>query len=183
MGIIYNGEGVRNYMTDPFNEFDGNIGIELRGSSSQMFPKKQWGLETRDNFGNRNDVTLFNMAYDNDWILYAPYSDKSLIRNVMAYQMGRDLGGYAPRTKLCEVVLNGDYHGVYVLTEKIKRKDGKVGTNDVKPQDISGNELTGDYVIKIDKTTSGGVGGMVFALSTIYMGAARYYLSIARPTY
>lgn len=157
MGIIYNGVGVRNYLSDPFSEYSGNIGIEVRGSSSQMFPKKQWGFETRDNFGIRNDVTLFNMAYDNDWILYAPYSDKSLIRNVMAYEMGKDLGGYAPRTKLCEVVLNGDYHGVYVLTEKIKRKDGKVGSNDVDQQDVSGNELTGDYVIKVDKTTAGGV--------------------------
>lgn len=155
MGIIYNGEGVRNYMTDPFNEYSGNIGIEVRGSSSQMFPKKQYSIETRDNFGNRNDVTVFNMAYDNDWVLYAPYSDKSLIRNVLAYSMGWDLGSYAPRTKLCEVVLNGEYVGVYVLIEKIKRKDGKVGTNDIESTDISGNELTGDYVVKIDKTTGG----------------------------
>jgi len=84
MGIIYNGEGIRNYMTDSFNEYNGNIGIETRGSSSQSFPKKQWGLETRDPSGVRFDVTIFNMAYDNDWILYAPYSDKSLIRNVLA---------------------------------------------------------------------------------------------------
>lgn len=157
MGIIYNGEGIRNYLSDPFNEYSGNIGIEVRGSSSQMFPKKQYSIETRDNFGNRNDVTVFNMAYDNDWVLYAPYSDKSLIRNVLAYSMGWDLGSYAPRTKLCEVVLNGDYVGVYVFTEKIKRKDGKVGTNDVKPEDISGNELTGDYVLKVDKLTAGSV--------------------------
>lgn len=157
MGIIYNGEGVRNYLTDPFNEFDGNIGIEVRGSSSQMFPKKQYGLETRDNLGIGNDVSLFNMAYDNDWVLYAPYSDKSLMRNVLAYQMGWDMGFYAPRTKFCEVVLNGEYQGVYVLTEKIKRKDGKVGTDDVEITDVSGNELTGDYVLKIDKTTGGGV--------------------------
>jgi hypothetical protein len=157
MGIIYNGEGVTNYMTDPYNEFSGNIGIEVRGSSSQMFPKKQWSLETRDNFGNRNDVTIFGMAYDNDWVLFAPYSDKSLIRNLLAYQMGWDLGSYAPRTKMCEVVLNGQYEGVYMFTEKIKRKDGKVGTNDVESVDVSGNELTGDYVLKVDKTTSGGV--------------------------
>lgn len=157
MGIIYNGEGVRNYMTDPFNEYNGDIGIETRGSSSQMFPKKQWGLETRDPMGNRHDVTIFNMAYDNDWILYAPYSDKSLIRNVLAYQMGWDSERYAPRTKLCEVVLNGQYEGVYVFTEKIKRKDGKVGSDDLETFDTIGNELTGDYVLKVDKTTSGGV--------------------------
>ena len=157
MGIIYNGPGVRNYMTDPFNEYFGDIGIETRGSSSQSFPKKQWGLETRDNFGESNDITVFNMAWDNDWVLQAPYSDKSLIRNVLAYDMGWDLGEYSPRTKLCEVVLNGQYEGVYVFMEKIKRKDGKVGTNNVQSTDISGNELTGDYVLKVDKLTAGGV--------------------------
>ncbi|MBL1281505.1 MAG: CotH kinase family protein [Fluviicola sp.] len=157
MGIIYNGEGIRNYMTDSFNEYNGNIGIETRGSSSQSFPKKQWGLETRDPSGVRFDVTIFNMAYDNDWILYAPYSDKSLIRNVLAYQMAWDSDRFAPRTKLCEVVLNGQYEGVYVFTEKIKRKDGKVGSNDLETVDISGNELTGDYILKVDKTTAGGI--------------------------
>lgn len=157
MGIIYNGPGVRNYMTDPFNEYFGDIGIETRGSSSQGFPKKQYGLETRDPMGNSNDVTIFNMAYDNDWVLFAPYSDKALFRNLLAYEMGWQTGNYAPRTKLCEVVLNGQYDGVYIFTEKIKRKDGKVGTNDIEPQDTYGNEITGDYIIKVDKFTAGGV--------------------------
>lgn len=40
MGIIYNGEGIRNNLTDSFNNYNGKIGIEIRGSSSQMFPKK-----------------------------------------------------------------------------------------------------------------------------------------------
>lgn len=156
MGIIYNGEGVTNYLTDPFNEFDGNIGIEIRGSSSAGFPKKQWGLETRDPMGNSMDVSIFNMAYDNDWILQAPYSDKSLMRNVLTYKMGWDTDRFAPRTKFCEVVLNGEYQGVYVFMEKIKRKDGKVGIDDVKPSDTTGNELTGDYIFKVDKLTAGG---------------------------
>ncbi len=156
MGIIYNGPGIMNYLTDPFNEFNGNIGIERRGSSSGGFSKKQWGLETRDPSGNKTEVSIFDMAYDNDWVLYAPYSDKSLLRNVLSYKMGWDTDRYAPRTKLCEVFLNGEYQGVYVFTEKIKRKDGKVGNNDVETTDLSGNELTGDYILKVDKLTAGG---------------------------
>jgi hypothetical protein len=157
MGIIYNGEGVRNYLSDSFDEYSGPIGISKRGSSSQGFPKKQWGIETRNNQGEPFDVTVFNMAWDNDWVLYAPYSDKSLIRNVLAYQMGWDMGIYAPRTKLVEVVLNGNYEGVYVFTEKIKRKDGKVGGNDIEIGENTGNDITGDYILKLDKTTSEGV--------------------------
>lgn len=157
MGIIYNGEGVRNYLTDPYNEYFGDIGIEIRGSSSQSFPKKQYGLETRDPMGNSNDVSLFNMAFDNDWVLSAPYSDKSLMRNVLAYKMGWDLGQYSPRTQFCEVIINGDYKGVYVITEKIKNKQGKIGMDDLEPEDLSGNELTGGYIVKVDKLTGGGV--------------------------
>ena len=156
MGIIYNGEGVMNSLTDPYSEYEGNIGIEIRGSSSSGFPKKQWGLETRDPSGIKMDVSIFDMAYDNDWVLQAPYSDKSLMRNVLTYKMGWDTDHYAPRTKYCEVMLNGEYQGVYVFMEKIKRKDGKVGIDDVLPQDIADNELTGDYIFKVDKTTAGG---------------------------
>lgn len=157
MGVIYNGEGNMNHISDPYNEYYGNIGIEIRGSSSQMFPKKQYGFETRDPQGEPFDVTFFNMAYDNDWVLFAPYSDKSLMRNYLAYDMGWDCERWAPRTKFCEVFINGSYEGVYIFTERIKRKDGKVGTNDVEPDENSGNELTGDYIFKVDKTTSGGV--------------------------
>lgn len=157
MGIIYNGEGVRNYLTDSFNEYYGNIGIEVRGSSSQMFPKKSYGFETRDPQGNKFDVTMFNMAYDNDWVLYAPYSDKSLMRNVLTYKLGWDQNRYSPRTKLCEVIINGEYAGVYVLTEKIKNKEGKVGMDELSSDDINGNELSGGYIVKIDKLTAGGV--------------------------
>jgi hypothetical protein len=156
MGIINNGAGNRNYVTDPFNEYQGDIGIEIRGSSSSGFPKKQWGLETRDPSGQNVDVSIFNMAYDNDWVLYAPYSDKSLLRNVLTYKMGWDTERFAPRTQLCEVVLNGEYQGVYVFIEKIKRKDGKVGINSVETTENSGNEITGDYILKVDKFTAGG---------------------------
>src|ERR1700749_2733025 len=59
MGIIYNGAGSRNNMTDPFNHYNGKIGIEVRGQSSQMFPMKSYGLELRDNSGNSQDKILF----------------------------------------------------------------------------------------------------------------------------
>jgi hypothetical protein len=45
MGIIYNGPVVRNYLTGPFNHYNGQIGIEIRGSGTQMFPKKQYGIQ------------------------------------------------------------------------------------------------------------------------------------------
>ena len=157
MGIIDNFPN-RNKLTDPYNVYDGLIGIEIRGSSSQMFPKKQYGLELRDELGNGIAASLLSMPEEEDWILFAPYNDKSLMRDALAYHMGRSLGQYAPRTKFCELVINDMYLGVYVLMEKIKRDKNRVDINKLDPTEISGNDLSGGYILKIDKMTGGGDG-------------------------
>ncbi len=151
MFIINNGPGVRNSLGDPY-EFSGRIGIEIRGSSSQMFPKKQYGVETRDEADEGIDVSLLGLPEEEDWVLFAPYNDKSLMRDALAYKLGRDLGRYAPRTRYCEVVLNGSYNGVYVLIEKIKRDGNRVDIAKLEPEEVLGEDLTGGYIIKIDKT-------------------------------
>lgn len=151
MGVIYNGPNQRNFLTDPFNHYYNKIGIEVRGSSSQMFPKKQYGVETRDAQGNDLDVALLGLPEESDWVLSASYSDKTLMRNVLAYQLANDLGHYASRTRYCEVVLNGDYQGVYVLMEKIKRDKNRVNVTKMSASDIAGDALTGGYIFKIDK--------------------------------
>lgn len=151
MGIIYNGSGEENLITDPFNDYNGQIGIELRGSSSISFPKKAYSFETRDTSGNNNNVSLLGMPEENDWILYAPYSDKSLMRNVLIYKMGRDMGHYAPRTRYCELIVNGTYQGIYVLMEKIKRDNNRVDIAKLEPTDITGDDLSGGYIFKIDR--------------------------------
>jgi hypothetical protein len=157
MGIIFNGDNQINYLSDPFNEFYGQIAIEKRGSSSNTFPMKSYGLETRGPDSVNYNVSLFDWPSDNDWILHAPYTDKSLIRNVLTYDLGRQMGQYAPRTKLCEVILNGSYIGVYVLMERIKINPGRVNIDPLMYSDTLDNHLTGGYIIKVDKTTAGGV--------------------------
>lgn len=175
MGIIYNGPGQRNYLHQPFNHFQGKIAIELRGSSSQMFPKKQYALETQTETGENLNVSLLGLPKENDWILNGPYSDKTLIRNVLIYQLSREIGQYASRTRFCELILNGDYRGVYILMEKIKRDKHRVNISKLNPDEIAGDDLTGGYIIKIDKTAGEEVDGWqsIFppypgALSRIY---------------
>lgn len=159
MGIIYNGPGQRNYLTDPFNHYDGYIGIEKRGSSSQMFPKKSYAMETRDSLGNNLNFPLLELPQENDWILYGPYTDKTMLRDILAFKIGHDLGHYASRFRFCELVLNGNYQGVYILLEKIKRDRNRVNIRSMLPTYISGDELTGGYILKIDKYEGSQVGG------------------------
>ncbi len=156
MGIIDNGPGALNHLTDPFNGYDGKIGIERRGSSSQMFPKRSFGLETWDEAGNDTSVSILGMPEESDWILNANYSDKSLMRNVMTYYLSRKSGQYAPRTRYCELFLNDQYWGIYIMMEKIKRDNDRVDIAKLDPWDTAGIDLTGGYILKIDKGTGGG---------------------------
>ena len=150
MGIIDNGTGI-NHINDPLNGYDGQISIEIRGSSSQMFPKKQYALETQDIDGENLNVSILGMPEENDWILHAPYSDKSLLRNFLAYELARDMGHYSSRTRFCELVINGDYKGLYIFMEKIKRDNNRVDISKLNPDETTGDDLTGGYIVKVDK--------------------------------
>ena len=150
--IVWNGEGNMNNSSDPGNEYDGNIMVELRGQSSQFFfPKKNFGFETVDLDGNDIDTSFLGFPAEEDWILHGPYSDKTLMRNVLSMHLARKMGQYASRTRYVELILNGDYRGIYVLMEKIKRDKNRLDLANLREEDIEGEELTGGYVFKIDK--------------------------------
>lgn len=153
MGIIWNGPGKRNTLNDPMNNYKGKIGIEIRGSSSQMFPKKSYSVETKSGDLASADVSLLGMPAENDWVLYAPYTDKTMIRDVMTYTLDASLGHWSPRCRFVELFLNGSYQGVYVLIEKIKRNKKRVDIAKLTTTDNTGEDLTGGYIIKIDKIT------------------------------
>lgn len=158
MKVIDNGPGNFNRMTD-VPVYDYYAGIEIRGSSSQMFLKKSYGLETWDAQQNIIDTSMLGMPSESDWILNANYTDKTLLRNVMAYQTFMNLGHYATRYRFVELWINDRYKGVYIFSEKIKRDNDRVDIEKLTPEMNFGDELTGGYILKIDKQTgSGGQG-------------------------
>ncbi len=150
MGIIYNGPGFRNYMTDPFNNYNGKVGIEIRGNYSASLPQLPYEFETRDSLGNALVHSLINMPAESDWDLIAMYNDKSFVRNMLAYNSFTDMGHYGPRNQLCEVVLNGEYQGVYVLTELIKRDVARVAIAKLDTNEIAFPDVSGGYILKTD---------------------------------
>ncbi len=158
--IAWNENGDENSTSDPRNHFNGNMGIEIRGSSSQMFPKKSYGFELKNEDWEDMDFPLLAMPAEEDWILYAPYSDKSLIRNVLTFSLAAGLTDvYVPRCRFVELFLNDKYEGIYVLMEKIKRDSCRVDIAKLKQDDIEGEQLTGGYIVKIDKSTGSGGDG------------------------
>ena len=158
--IIYDESGGRNALDSPHINFEGQIGIEVRGKTSQSFPKSQYGFEIRDNAGNDKDVSLLQLPAESDWVLNGPYSDKTLIRNYLAYEFSNRIGRYASRTKFVEVFLNDEransigaehYVGVYLLIEKIKRGKERVDIQSLKQTQETTSEISGGYILKIDK--------------------------------
>lgn len=159
MGIIYNGPGQQNCILDPFNNYNGKISIEFRGSTSQNFPKKPYGFSTIDALGNNVNVSLLGYPKEHDFTLLNPYTDKSFMRDVILHDFGRAMNWYTSRTQFVELVINGQLQGVYALLEKIKVDKNRVDVEKITPADNSGDALTGGYIFKIDKYTGNAGGG------------------------
>lgn len=162
MKILYVNDTTRNYLSNQndtaFLNYCGRIGIELRGSTSQGHNKKPYGFETRmdDDVTNRN-VSLLGMPAENDWILNPMNDDPSFLRDCLSYNLYSALGHYSPRTRYCEVIVNGDYRGLYFMTEKIKIDKNRVDISSIDSTDISFPDISGGYIVKADKLTGGDV--------------------------
>ena len=154
MKIIDNGSK-RNKVTDKANGYDGRIKIKLRGNSSLFFDQKRFTFETLKEDDKKNKVELLGMPADNDWVLLAPYNDISMMRDVFAFDMWNNMGHWAPRTRYCEVVMNGRYIGVYILCEKIKRAENRLDIAKLKKSDTTGLDITGGYIVRIDPPDEG----------------------------
>ncbi len=156
IGIISNPAGQRNHLSDSYNELDWYCGIELRGESSLWFDKKSYGIEIWDEDGNDLDTTFLNFPPEEDFVLHGPYADKSLMNNVLTMHLARSMGHYSSRTRFVELVINDDYKGLYVTMERIKRDKNRVDISKLNPDELTGDDLTGGYIIRIDKGDDGG---------------------------
>jgi hypothetical protein len=142
-------------------DFTGRGGMHVRGQSSSGFPKRQYAWELWDNKDEDTNASILGMPADSDWVLQAPYSDKTLMRNVLVYTRARALWGNAGgvRTRFVELFFNqngdsvsmADYQGVYVLMEAIKRGGERVDIEKLNENVTDPALITGGYIFKKDK--------------------------------
>ena len=106
--------------------------FRIRGNSSRNFPKKNYRIElVADETGIENkELPLLGMNPDNDWALHGPFLDKTLLRNYVWMNLSAEIMGYAPEVRFCEVLLDGEYIGVYVLMETVKEDEYRVDLSD-----------------------------------------------------
>ena len=160
MKIIWNKSGGENKATD-INTYDynGKIDIKYRGNSSfSMSDKKPFALRTLNNAGSKQKVSILGMEADDDWALLAPFNDKSLIRDVLLFDLMRGTLEYVPTGKYCELILNGVYQGIYIMTARVKQGSNRINID--KPASDSGDGLTGGYHLEIDRNDSPGFWGV-----------------------
>lgn len=159
MKIYFNEDGSTNRLTDVPEDYDGNIGIKQRGQTSLfLFDKKGFSIETKDALGDDEAVEIMGMPEEEDWVLNGPYSDKSLMRNALMYTLADSITPYAPRVQMAEVIINDEYQGVYLFTEKIKRDGSRVDIAKLNEDEITGDDLTGGYILKFDKSDEEEIG-------------------------
>jgi len=157
MKIIHNGDGQLNYADTVAHpgqriDYEGNIALRYRGNSSfSNSDKKPYSFRTLEQPLTEGDkkkkVDILGMGKDNNWALMAPYSDKSMIRDLLTYELARPWMEYVPKGRFCEVYLDSIYYGVYVLSEVVSKGKHRLNLDD--PGE-TGDELTGGYLMEVD---------------------------------
>lgn len=138
-----------------------NANVKLRGRSSSGFPKKSYGIELLDESDAGVDAEVLGMPEGEDWALIGGWEyDRAFMRNAWIYEVSRQAGRWAPRTRLVEVFFNqntdglnytnADYRGVYILCENIRRGSDRVDVASIDPSDITLPGVSGGYIFKVD---------------------------------
>ena len=169
-------DGVASIFDEP--DYAGRAGLRIRGQSSQGWAKKQYAVEiigedlvddSRSSPASSltdKSIPLFGLPAESDWVLNGPYSDKTQLNNYLTFNWYREIGLYAPRTKLVEVFVNDrgddldfdtDYRGTYVLLEKIKIDENRVDITRVEPSASEEPAINGGYIWKKDKDGAGDI--------------------------
>ena len=143
---VFDSTTTMNHLTDTPTLTSDTI-VHYRGNSSRTFDKKGISLTLTHSDASNRELSLLGMAADADWVLHGPYLDKTLLRNYMWYNIAGECMPYSPNVRFCELFLNGEYLGIYVLMEKIDYSDeGRVPIS-FTPN----NSPSTSYIFKIDR--------------------------------
>ena len=127
----------------------GTLEIKGRGTSTWTMPKKPYKLKLT------SSTAIVGMPANKHWVLLANYSDKTLLRNEIAFELSRQLGfAWTPRSQIVSVKLNGTYQGVYELVEHVRIAPERVNIPSLKITDTSAANISGGYLLEVDERSS-----------------------------
>lgn len=112
-----------NMQEDIYSEVvDKTIKIRGRGHSSWELEKKPYKIKFE------KKTSLFGLTEAKEWVILANHIDRSLMRNKLAMSMASLLDNmiFVPHVYMVDVFVNGEYQGVYSISEQIEIKDGRI---------------------------------------------------------
>lgn len=117
-------------------DYDGKLdSMKGRGNSTWGMVKKPYNIKLE------RKSKLFGMEKAKAWCLIANYEDKSLVRNQVTYGLGEAIGmKETPDCKNTDLYINGEYKGVYLITEKVEIKKNRVDIYDLEEATEEANE-------------------------------------------
>ena len=137
----------RNHHPSDTPDVETSALIRVRGRSSRYFDKHNYLLRFTDGDGSYANYGVMGMDAHYEWALHGPFLDKTLVRNYLWYNIAGEMMEYAPNVRFCEVILNGAYQGVYLMTETITNgEDSRVNVSE--PVD---NSTSTGYVLRLDQ--------------------------------
>lgn len=140
--------------------------IRERGNASRGFPKKPWRIK----FDKKQRVLPDAPAEAKKWTLLNNYGDKTLMRNLVAFEFAKRLDmAYVPYGRAVDVVLNGEYKGCYQLCDQVEVNKNRVKITEMEPEDIEGDALTGGYLVEADGYANEEPPGEWFMTATTFM--------------
>ena len=120
--------------------------VRERGNMSRNFPKKPYRIKFKE---KQRVVDAPGKA--KKWTLINNYGDKTLMRNLLAFELSRRLEmPYTPYGTAVDVLLNGEYKGCYQLCDQVQVQKNRVNITEMTPEDKEGDALTGGYLIEVD---------------------------------
>ncbi len=124
----------------------GAMEIRGRGNTTWEMPKKPYRLKLT------TSTSLLGMPANKNWVLLANYSDKTMLRNDLTFELSRMVGlAWTPRSRFVDVQLNGRYQGVYQLVEHVRVAPERVNITAMKITDTSATNITGGYLLEVDE--------------------------------
>lgn len=143
---VVDNDNANNHPSDVEN-FTSLCELRKRGNSSRYFSKPSYNLRFVDERGENRDIPVMGMGAHHEWVLNGPILDKSLVRNYVWYNIAGEIMDYAPNVRFCELMLDGEYQGIYLMVETI--------TNGVNcrlnlKMNVRNSQTTG-YLLKCDR--------------------------------
>jgi hypothetical protein len=133
---------------EPSAFYTGRIKIDGRGNTSWHHDKRPYNIDLVEEDGaTERDAALLGMGESDEWCLLAFWIDRSVMRFQLASWLGAQMEHlpWMPANRYVEVWINGNYRGLYALTEKIKRGKGNI---DIKKLDATSTDLSGGYILE-----------------------------------